>query len=111
MDRVLNETKNILTYPYGMSMICAIRISKKLLNLISNYARKNNKLFFDEYLFNTLALQNNLFINNIIELKYIDCCHIDINNINNKEYMYHPVKNIETQVKLRKKIFDDYKNK
>lgn len=105
MPRVLQETKDILTYPYSTSMVCAIRVNKKLLNLINNYAEKNNTLFFCEYLFTTLALQNKLKIDTPIEFKYINCCHIDINKINNKEYLYHPIKDIETQVKLRQKIF------
>lgn len=105
IPKVLQETKNILTYPYSTSMICAIRVNKKLLNLINKYAEKNNTLFFDEYLFTTLALQNKLKIDTPIELKYIDCCYIDINNVNSREYLYHPIKDIETQVKLRQKIF------
>ena len=28
MPRVLQETKDILTYPYSTSMVCAIRVNK-----------------------------------------------------------------------------------
>ena len=61
------------------------------------------KLFFDEALFNTIALHTNLIIETIPELENIvyrkkgrwQKHEININNL------YHPVKNIEYQYKLR----------
>jgi len=104
-NRVINETNNILTFPFSKSMICAVRISNKLLKLINNYAEKNKILFMDEALFNTLALQNNLIIINPEELKYItyrDTFNLD--NVTNTKYMYHPIKDIEYQSIIRKKL-------
>jgi hypothetical protein len=90
--------------PYAKSMICAIRCSKKLMNCIHNYATMYKSLFLDEALFNTLALQNNLTVNTIPELSTIifrrfwKLEEFEITNL------YHPVKNIERQLKLRKHI-------
>ena len=85
-------------------MICAIRCSKKLMKCIDDYAKKYNNLFMDEALFNTLALYNNLNVNCIPELKNIVWRHpwkfkdINVNNL------YHPVKDINKQIKWRKKL-------
>ena len=94
-------------------MICAIRCSKKLLEYIFSHALKYKTLFFCEVMFNTIALHNNLNVKVIEELKTIvwrkrngrrkniDWTKNEI-NINN---LYHPVKSIEKQYKLRKSAF------
>jgi hypothetical protein len=87
--------------PYSSSMICAIRCNKKLLNYIYDYAEKFNNLFLDEVLFTTLALQNKLTIINPIELSTIvwrkkwRLEEIICDNL------YHPIKDINTQIKYR----------
>lgn len=90
--------------PYSTSMICAIRISKKLLACIKNYVKKYNNLFMDEALFTTLALQANLDVVNPIELSTIlyrnEWQIWDIK----KEYLYHPIKDINLQYKYRKQL-------
>lgn len=91
------KLKNKIDFPWAHSMICAVRISNKLLNIISEFVNKNNILLFDEALFNTLAFQNNLKMNNPIELSNIVFSfrdlEIDENNINTT-YLYHPLKNL-----------------
>ena len=82
-------------------MICAIRCSKKLLECIFENVKKFKTLFFDEVMFNTISLHNNLNIKVIKELKTIvwrkewEKNDIDINNL------YHPVKCINKQQELR----------
>lgn len=90
--------------PYAKSMICAIRCSKKLMNCINNYANRHKSLFLDEALFNTLALQNNLSVNTIPELSsiiYERFWKLEEFKITN---LYHPVKNIKRQLKIRSHI-------
>ena len=36
--RIVNELKNKLEFPYGNSMICAIRVSKNIMNCIEKHA-------------------------------------------------------------------------
>ena len=85
-------------------MICAIRVSNKLLKLINNYACLNNSLFLDEALFNTIAIQNKLNIITPPELSTIhykkewDFYEINISNL------YHPMKNIYQQYFFRNLI-------
>jgi hypothetical protein len=97
-----NEVTPYIEPPYGRSMICAIRISKKLLYLIDEFAITNKTLFLDESLFNTLSIQNNL---DIIKCKYLD--YITYNNLFNKNqikktHLYHPVKDTELHQIYRK---------
>lgn len=97
-----------LNFPYSKSMICAVRISKELLYLIGNHAVKYKKLFMDEIIFNTIALQNNLSIITPVELKYILWRSKKKRRPETikSDYLYHPIKSIEEQVKLRqKKVF------
>jgi len=88
--------------PYAESMICAIRCSKSMLNCIKEYANAYNNLFMDEALFNTLAIHNNLNILCIKELSSIhyqkDWKKSEIVDTN----LYHPIKNIKTQISYRK---------
>jgi hypothetical protein len=91
--------ENKIDFPWAHSMICAVRISNKLLNIISDFAVKNKFLLFDETLFNTLALQSNLNIYNPVELSNIVFSFSDIETTNenniNRSYLYHPLKNLK----------------
>jgi hypothetical protein len=88
---------------YG-SMVCAMRISKNLLNIIKNYANRNKQLFFLEIFFNSLANLHNLKIANPLELTNITWRDkFNIDDIN-KNYLYHPFKNIDEQIKIRNKF-------
>lgn len=91
-------------YPWAHSMICAVRVSKLLLKFVSEFVTQNKFLLFDEALFNTLALQNNLKIINPKELstiKYSTCDFIITKYNFNRSYLYHPIKNISIHKKIR----------
>lgn len=89
--------------PYYYSMVCAMGLSRKMLNTIKDYVDKNKTLFYIEAMFNTLAMQNNLFVCDPLELKSIvwqGKWHIDEflllpNNV------FHPRKDIENHPDLR----------
>jgi len=57
--------------PYYFSMVSAFGLSRNLLNVIDEYVKKNNTLFFTEIMFNTLAMQNNLAVTDAFELKSV----------------------------------------
>jgi hypothetical protein len=81
--------------PWAATMICAARLSAALVRTIGQYAAAHRRLFLDEALFPTLALQAKLDIVCIPELQHInfkdDSC-VDIHNMQ-KTCLYHPVKN------------------
>lgn len=100
--RVLNE---INTSEYYYSMVCAIRVSSKLLEIIKKYADTYKTLYFCEVIFNTLADLNKLKIKCIEELDTIHYRYqwneYNLNSINN---LYHPIKSIERQHQIRTKL-------
>lgn len=94
----------LLPLPWACSLICAIRISPKLLGCIANYAKTYSTLFLDEALFNTLAIHNRLSINKIDELSKLEYNkNWNIDEISDK-YIYHPIKNFQDQMFLRQYI-------
>ena len=93
-----------LSPPYGSSMICACRVSKRLLNGINAYANKFKNLFMDEALFNTICLHFHLDIICPNELSSIvhrrKWSTQDIQECN----LYHPIKNIQKQYEIREQF-------
>lgn len=87
--------------PYYCGMMCANRMSNKMLNCINNYANENNKLFFLEALIPTIGIKNNVNVVFAPELNEILYRHIVKNP--NKSNLYHPVKNLESHIEFRKK--------
>lgn len=57
--------------PYYFSMVCAMGLSRNLLNCIREYVNQNQTLFFIEVMFNTIAMQNKLKVIDVFELKSI----------------------------------------
>lgn len=90
--------------PYGNSMICAIRCSKKLVNCIGDYAAKYNNLFMDEALFNTIAIHNNLEIKAVPELSPIVYRHNWKLSDISPEKLYHPITDIRVQYYYRQQL-------
>ena len=87
--------------PYYCTMICAVRMSQKMLQRILHYTQAYKQLFFIEAMFSTICKYNNLVYDTPSELSTItwrdtfgDC---DINKTN----LYHPIKDINTHVKYR----------
>lgn len=106
--------------PLYHAMICSCRCSKKLLQIIKDYALKNNELFYIEIMVNTLASHNNLDILCIDELsticpkppkgkRYRSTDKYGKTNWVSKDlpgkikinYMYHPVKNLKLHSQWR----------
>ena len=97
------QVNNTLELPWSMSMVCICRLSRKLLKKINDFTKIHKKLNFIEFLFNTLAIHNNLTISNPIEFEPIVFRKDwDINNIN-VNYLYHPIKDINNHEYIREK--------
>lgn len=108
--------KKYFKFPWLKGMSAAIRVSKKFLKCIDIFAIKYKMLIYDEILYPTLSLHNNLVQINPIELSPIvfrsECSDIDkiinhlyfywnYNDIRN-DYLYHPIKDLTLQNRLRK---------
>ena len=94
--------------PYAISMICACRVSNKLMKCINNYADKHKNLFVDEVLFNTLALKANLEVitpNELSTITYQKKWQISDIKIEN---LYHPMKDINQHYLFRENLLFDW---
>ena len=92
--------------PWANSMICAIRISRALLNEISMYAQQNGRLLFDEALFTTLALHARLKYACPVALKNITFKNTWEDSSIDNHCLYHPIKDVERQRRLRMRECD-----
>ena len=81
--------------PWAATMICAVRISPRLLDVIAQYAARHKQLFLDEVLFLTLARHAKLHILFIEEMNHLNYKEPPIKKMTqiNPMYLYHPVKN------------------
>jgi hypothetical protein len=92
--------------PYFYSMICAMGLSRTMLNTIKRYVGWHNELFYCEVMFNTLAFHNQLKVKDAYEFKSIvwmgkwdiDEFLLLPNNV------FHPRKDIDNHENLRKQI-------
>jgi hypothetical protein len=92
--------------PYYYSMVCAAMFSKKMLSEIKKYAEKNNKLFFIESMFNTIAMQKELKVTDANELKSIVWMgEWDLNHfVQLPNNIFHPIKELDKHNQYRKDI-------
>ena len=93
-----------LPKPYYAGMMCAVRISKNLLEVIQKYASINNTLFFIEALFPTLLKHNHLTFFQPNELTKISFREKWTLNDINKTHLFHPIKNQNIHSYIRDKI-------
>lgn len=110
---LFQDVSNYLKFPWLKALTCVIRVSKKFLKIIDIFVIKNKMLIIDEVLYLTLSLHNNLLIINPVELSPIvgrRWMNI-IDNISNNfywnyndirsDYLFHPIKDLKLQNKLR----------
>jgi hypothetical protein len=87
--------------PYYKAMVCGVRVSRKLLLSIKDYATKNRTLFFLESLFPTLAFKYNLSYGKPKEMIQIYFQHKWSLPKLNRRNIFHPVKNIKLHKQAR----------
>lgn len=92
--------------PLFSSLVSTLRVSKNLLNIVRNYARVFKKLFFLELMFNTLSAHNKLKNKIVPELATIIYRFPweENKHLIKKNYLYHPVKNLNFQKQIYEKI-------
>lgn len=94
--------------PWARSMVCVVRISRKLIKILDNFVKNNRESRkFIEFIFHTLAIHNDLIVNEIDNLKGVvfrkDWQKQELNN----KTFYHPVKEINQQTEFRKYLSND----
>lgn len=92
--------------PLFKSLVCTLRVSKNLLHIIRNYAHTFKKLFFLEIMFPTLSSHSKLKNKIVPELTTIIYRFQweENKHLIKKNYLYHPIKNLEVQKEIYEKI-------
>jgi len=98
--------------PYHYSMVCAMGISKRLLDKVKEYKQKHNCLFHIEAMFNTIAMQSGFKCAAPLELKSI----VWMGEWSINEFLllpnnvFHPKKETKEHPEYRKRILEYSKN-
>ena len=95
------EAANKIKLPWFSSMVCAIRVSKKLLGEVEKLVLKKKKLLFLEFMFNTLCNHSKLKQFSPKELEFIVYRKIYTKENILETHLYHPIKNIDTHLLFR----------
>lgn len=87
-----------LALPWAKSMVCAVRVSRRLLRIVAEYVTRHPTApKFIEYVFHTLALHHGLSVEVVKHLQGIawrrDWTAAELN----RDTLYHPVKSIAQQ--------------
>lgn len=87
--------RNKMDFPWGRSMMCACRLSQKLLGLIGDWVTNNNELLYHEFFFPTLCLHNELKIVTPDCLQSITYRYPWSDNEILADGLYHPIKDLD----------------
>ena len=87
--------------PYYRSLVCASRVSRRLLNLVAKMAKEKRTVCFLEILFSSLAHNNNFTIEQIPELQSIIFRHSWTKDTVHMNGLFHPVKNVAEHTEFR----------
>jgi len=97
-----NKNNGKINHPWAKSMVCAVRVSNKLMKCIKYFVTQHQYLLFDEMLFNTIALHNNLQTFCPVELENIIFQFMDLKIKTIKlDNLYHPIRDINVHQCLR----------
>jgi hypothetical protein len=96
------QADGIVSPPWAASMVCATRLSRRVLAEVDAWVANHKKLLFIELMFNTFAAQKGYTVATPPELKTIvyryPWCGYDMDG----DHLYHPVKKIEHHALFRR---------
>jgi len=95
------DAEDLMQPPLYRSMVCAARLSRKLLNRITDFVRLKGRLVFIEIMFNTIVVQQNMELATPGELSTIIWRHDWTPDIIDENHMYHPIKDMRRQKDYR----------
>lgn len=99
-------SQTMVPKPWFHSMVCACRVSSKLLRLVHEFAKTNQKLFYLEIMLNTLAAHANLKIVNPVQMKNVVFMKRFQDTEVNAYELIHPVKDFQQQERIWKRFED-----
>jgi hypothetical protein len=96
-----------IPFPWASSLVCAVRVSRALLAAVAAHVARRGQLFFCEVMFNSLALHAGLRVACPPAL----ALHVtwrqtwDLSRPFHPAHVYHPMKNLSTQLGLRRRHY------
>lgn len=109
-----NTVAGKMPIPWARSMVCACRLSRKLLTHVRDYVKRWKTLVYHEAMFNTLALHHGLVVKCPVEMNTIHFCTTWKEQDMRMDWMYHPIKDYQVHNRLRMRnyvYFDNYFNR
>ena len=99
-----HDADGYLEKPLYRSLVCATRLSRRLLNSIREFVKKHKRLIFIEILFNTLAVKQGLKIVMPEELSTIIWRHEWTADTVDDKHLFHPIKDVDQHDSYRDRI-------
>jgi len=98
------DAEELTSQPLYRSLVCATRVSRKVLNEIANVVRNHGRLYFIEIMFNTIVHEKNMELAMPEELSAIIWRHDWRDEEIDPNHLYHPVKMLTTQKRYREML-------
>ena len=90
--------------PYYHSICCAMRLSRRMLDAVVEFAETKGRLVFQEFFFNTLAMQKGFKVETPEELGPLLYEQLRPTYFYDTEHLYHSIKDISIHSRLRELI-------
>lgn len=98
------DGKGVLEEPLYRSLVCATRVSRKLLYRLVQFVNTHRRLAFIEIIFNTIVFHENMTLVMPEELQTIIWRHNWAPEAVDKHHMFHPVKDTELHDSFRDRL-------
>ena len=90
--------------PYYRSLVCAVRVSRRILEKVAKMAKEKRTVCFVETIFSTIAHQNNFSIVQAPELQSVIFRHSWTKETVHMNGLFHPVKEMADHIAFREHL-------
>lgn len=90
--------------PFYRSLVCATRVSRRLLQKVKELHDAHSTLVFIEIMFSTLSVKNNFTIEQVPELQSIIFRHTWTEETVNSDALFHPIKDTTLHDTYRERL-------
>jgi len=90
--------------PYYRSLVCASRLSRRLLNEVKAFVEEKHRLFYLEVIFSTIVEQKKMSLVMPEELQTIIFRHDWSADMVDEDHLYHPIKDVKLHDSYRERL-------
>ena len=98
------DADGYLEKPLYRSLVCATRLSRRMLDSVRDFVRQHKRLVFIEIIFNTLAVQQGMKMALPDELSTIIWRHQWTEDTIDDKHLFHPIKDVELHDSYRDRL-------